>query len=81
MLAVPIRRGQNVPATVSLTYFRSAFTAKRDKGRYVAAVHQMAENIEANVLALERQRSRRYAGEVHQKIGSSRGPHGSGAGA
>jgi IclR family mhp operon transcriptional activator len=80
-LAVPIRRGRNVLATVGMTYFRSALTAKQDKGRYIAALQQMAEDIKANVLALERQRSRRHARELHQEVGNSRVPHGSGASA
>lgn len=56
-------------------------TAKRDKGRYIAALQQMAENIETNVLALERQRLRHHARESHEEARYSRGAHGSGASA
>jgi hypothetical protein len=80
-MAVPSSVAGNVLTTVGMTYFRSALAAKQDKGRHIAALHQMAENIEANVLALEQQRSRRRAGELHEDLRNSPGAHGSGASA
>jgi IclR family transcriptional regulator, mhp operon transcriptional activator len=58
-LAVPIKRGANVLATIGVTYFRSAMAAKQARERYVPALWDMAANIANSVTALERQSRRR----------------------
>lgn len=54
-VAVPIMQGADVLATVGFTYFRSVVPARRARGAYVAALQEMAENIEKSAAALERQ--------------------------
>jgi IclR family mhp operon transcriptional activator len=58
-LAVPIKRGKDVLATVGMTYFRSVMSAKEAHGIYVPALQTMAENIARSVAALDRQSARR----------------------
>lgn len=60
-LAVPIKRGKDVLATIGMTYFRSAMPAEQAWKRYVPALWEMADNIASSVTALERQSRRRVA--------------------
>lgn len=58
-LAVPIKRGKDVLATIGVTYFRSAMPTKQARERYIPALWEMADNIANSVKALERQSRRR----------------------
>jgi IclR family mhp operon transcriptional activator len=53
-IAVPIRSGSGVLASVGMTYFKSA-VPRRDIGhRYVPLLQELARNIETSVSALQR---------------------------
>lgn len=58
-LAVPIKQGKDVLATVGMTFFRSAIAVREARARYVPALWEMAENIAKSVAALDRQARRR----------------------
>ena len=68
-LAVPIKRGKDVLATIGVTYFRSAMATKQARERYVPALWEMADNIANSVAALEQQSRRRT---VRRRSGGSR---------
>lgn len=53
-IAVPIRRGENVLASVGMTYFKSAITRRDLADTYVPLIHELAASIEESMLALQR---------------------------
>lgn len=52
-IAVPIRRGDSVLASVGMTYFKSAVSVQDIAGSYVPLMHDLARNIETSMLALQ----------------------------
>ena len=55
-IAVPIMRGEQVLATVGMTYFRSALPAPGAIDRFVLPIQQLAANVARTVAQLERQK-------------------------
>jgi IclR family mhp operon transcriptional activator len=58
-IAVPIVRGEQVLATVGMTYFRSALPGTQVIDRFVQPIQQLAANVVKTVVQLERQKARR----------------------
>lgn len=55
-IAVPVMRGDQVLATVGMTYFRSALPTAAALAPFVAPIRQLAEHVAKTVGQLERQR-------------------------
>jgi IclR family mhp operon transcriptional activator len=53
-IAVPIRSGSGVLASVGMTYFKSAVSRRDIAQRYVPLLQELARNIETSVSALQR---------------------------
>jgi IclR family mhp operon transcriptional activator len=53
-IAVPIRRGNGVLATVGMTYFKSAVPRRDVSDRYAPLLQELGRNIEASVAGLMR---------------------------
>jgi IclR family transcriptional regulator, mhp operon transcriptional activator len=53
-IAVPVRRGTSVLASVGMTYFRSAVSRRDIAETYVPLMHELASNIETSMAALQR---------------------------
>ncbi len=53
-IAVPIRRGSNVLASVGMSYFKSAISHREIASIYVPLIQELAGNIESRVTALQK---------------------------